>query len=68
MNIKINDFHPLSHKKRMEIVLEYIKMNEVSTLDNNGWLGSINVENNIPITEGKYPIVIKVGNSNYHLI
>jgi hypothetical protein len=66
MIIKINDFCPIDHKLRLEIVEEYMKQFEKTTLTNNGWLNTLQDEYDIKET-GKYPTKIEVGYSRYHV-
>ena len=66
MNIKINDFHPITHKHRLEVVGKYLKEFEKTELTNNGIFNSLKYEYSIKET-GKYPIILEVGSYRYHV-
>jgi len=66
MIIKINDFSPINHKTRLQIIEEYMEQFEEIKLTNNGWCNSFQYEYNIKETS-KYPVKIQVGYRNYHV-
>ncbi|MCK9446088.1 hypothetical protein M0Q50_04260 [bacterium] len=66
MIIKINDFCVLTHKIRSLIVSEYFKKYEETKQTNNGLFGSLKSEYTIKET-GKYPTIIELGYSRYHV-
>jgi hypothetical protein len=67
MIIKINDFSPISHKLRLEIVEEYLNQHETSSMKKDDCcLNSLLSEYKITET-GKYPDIIEVGYSRYHI-
>ena len=67
MNIKINNYPPLSYKQQLEVVKVYCEEYENPVLRT--YSLAFELEHNLPSIKctGKFPVQITVNNSRYHV-